>query len=92
MAKLHRLDSNHLLFLCPACKCPHYVRVEGYAPMWEWNGDMDAPSFTPDMIFSAHGPAPRCHFMVKDGTIEFYKDSGHELAGFAAPMLDWVGK
>ena len=89
MVKIARLDESHLLFVCPGCKCPHHVRIAGIGPIWEWNGSTILPTFSPSIVFSAHTPTKRCHGQITDGSIEFFPDSHHELAGKIAWLPDW---
>lgn len=75
---------RQLCFYCPGCKETHGVRVAG-PNSWGWNGDLDAPTFTPSiaargMIF--------CHSFVENGQIRFLSDSEHALAGQTVPMPD----
>lgn len=89
MPKLAWLDSSNLLFFCPGCKCPHYVRVSGSGPLWEWNGSLEEPTLSPAATFNAHGEA-RCHFVITAGYIEFLSDSHHSLKGSRTPLPVWV--
>lgn len=70
-----------ILHWCPGCKGPHGIRVAGGPPVWSWNGDADAPSFSPSILCFTddpeddHGnplPAPRritlCHYFIKRGS------------------------
>jgi len=45
-----------LSFWCPGCKGPHMLRIGGdKRPQWEWNGDVDRPTFDPSvMVRSGH--------------------------------------
>ena len=90
VAKLQWLDTDrNLLFLCPGCKCTHYVRVQGPGPIWEWNGNWTKPTFAPDIVFSAHLQEKRCHFSITDGLIHFYEDCHHALAFASTTLPDW---
>ncbi len=55
MSRLSRLlrgaQNGGLLFRCPGCKCAHQVTVgEGSGPRWGYNGNSDAPTFTPSVL------------------------------------------
>jgi hypothetical protein len=89
MVKLARLDESHLLFICPACNCPHHVRVAGLGPVWTWNGSTILPTFYPSIVFNGFTPSKRCHCEIRDGAIEFFADSHHEMAGKTAWLPDW---
>lgn len=62
---------------CPGCGCLHAFDPE----RWQWNGDLEAPTFSPSMLVRAWEGAPRCHSFVTAGRIRFLADSTHELAG-----------
>ena len=68
---------TRLSFECPGCGNHHHVE----APRWEWNGSMDAPTFSPSILVNQHDSASRCHSFVRDGRIEFLGDCHHALAG-----------
>lgn len=50
--KLRSLEGGMVMFFCPGCKTAHSVRVSSPAPLsnWGYNGNPDAPSFTPSIL------------------------------------------
>ncbi|WGD31187.1 DUF6527 family protein [Ancylobacter sp. WKF20] len=49
--KLRSVEGGGLMFWCPGCDGAHMVRVgEGLGPRWGYNGDADAPTFTPSVL------------------------------------------
>jgi hypothetical protein len=90
-------------FWCPGCRCPHFLPLEVLewpseqpydGPLWRWNGDVNAPTFTPsvkcghDRWVDPEDPATvieartTCHSLVAGGRIQFLDDSsGHLLRG-----------
>lgn len=85
-----RLDSpseKMLMFWCPGCKSPHKIRVGGKQPVWDWNGSIDKPSFSPSLLTEKDTPR-QCHMVIKDGKIEFCHDCCHALAGTAVDLPD----
>lgn len=51
--KLRKLEGGVVAFRCPGCKRAHSVGVELPAgTIWRWNGNGDAPTFTPSILFS----------------------------------------
>lgn len=58
-------------------------------PHWGFNGDFDAPTFTPsinswwggDGEGDDHIPLHRCHTFITDGRIQFLGDCTHALVG-----------
>lgn len=78
------------MFWCPGCACFHNVRVDpAFGNAWGFNGDYDAPTFTPSVAVSYNGkdagidgaPPAMCHSFVTDGKIQFLGDCTHALAG-----------
>lgn len=80
-------------FHCPGCGHGHGYRVQrnkrldGKWPVWDWNGDMVKPTFTPSLLVDQHRPESRCHLFVTDGMIRFLNDCHHELKGQTVPMV-----
>ena len=62
---------------CPGCKEKHQFIVSEKA--WSFNGDIDKPTFFPDMLVEQDFPELRCHFNIIDGFIQFLSDSTHEF-------------
>lgn len=102
MSRLSRLlrsaQNGGLLFRCPGCACAHQVTVgEGSGPRWGYNGNPDAPTFTPSVLVTYNGPdagvdgAPQavCHSFVTDGRIQFLSDCTHALAGQTVDLPDY---
>ena len=49
--KLRSVEGGGLMFWCPGCDGAHMVRVgEGSGPRWGYNGNPDAPTFTPSVL------------------------------------------
>jgi hypothetical protein len=83
-----------LSFWCPGCKKPHMLRVGGERrPQWEWNGDVDRPTFNPSVLVTwDEGEPPQrkvCHSFVREGRIEFLSDCTHVLAAVSMDLPDW---
>ncbi len=48
---LRDAEGGRLLFQCPGCKLAHGPAVgEGPGPRWTWNGNVDAPTFSPSIL------------------------------------------
>ncbi|MDQ9986139.1 DUF6527 family protein, partial [Acinetobacter baumannii] len=58
-------SSGIYMFKCPGCKYLHPFHVkEGThhnGSTWDFNGDIDKPTFTPSLLVNDHHPASRCH-------------------------------
>lgn len=64
--------SYRLLFCCPGCDMPHGPRIGPMEPNWEWNGDMNAPTFSPSIKvtydhMSAEGRGRCAEFHLQHG-------------------------
>lgn len=95
---LRSAEGGRLMFWCPGCNGAHQVGVgEGAGPRWGYNGNADAPTFTPSILVSYDGPdagrdgAPPaiCHSFVTDGRIQFLGDCSHALAGRTVDLPPW---
>ena len=101
--RLRTIEGGRVAFMCPGCKELHQVTIlevgprgrERVGPCWGFNGDYDAPTFTPSILVTWSEPSdvPEefddtskdkqmvCHSFVCDGRIQFLGDCTHELAG-----------
>lgn len=51
---LRDLGGGQVAFRCPGCKSTHSVMTgEGPGPRWGYNGNPDAPTFTPSILVRA---------------------------------------
>lgn len=51
---------------------------------WQWNGSVEKPTLSPSCLLSGV-----CHFFLREGVIEFCKDSKHEFAGQKVPLREY---
>lgn len=76
-------------FFCPGCECDHGVWVKPWhGPTWSFNGDMNAPTFTPSLMVkipSSNG-MDVCHSFITDGKIKYLSDCTHRLRGKTIEM------
>lgn len=102
--KLRVGDGNRLLFRCPGCDELHVVQHgAGDGPRWGYNGNPDAPTFTPSVLVTWQTPSDNpdefdddsknvkhiCHSFVTDGRIQFLGDCTHKLAGQTVELPDF---
>lgn len=103
MAKIKRYTTadggyhGELGFICPGCKCRHFVNDEltdiearGNGT-WTFNGNFDKPTVRASILTRSFRKNPdtgkydieidRCHSFITDGKIEFFNDCHHLLAG-----------
>lgn len=82
---------DSLYFQCPGCNMLHPYRVKGspeQGPVWVWNNDVVAPTFTPSLLVNASDPQSRCHLFLTDGKIQFLGDCFHKLKNQTVEMVD----
>lgn len=83
-------NGKRFLFYCPGCKENHSFDVDCKdRPRWTFNGDMQAPTFEPSLLYA--NKVPRCHLFIRGGMIDFLSDCGHELAGKMVAMVPIPG-
>ncbi len=96
--KLRSAEDGGILFWCPGCDGAHQVKVgQGAGPRWGYNGNPDAPTFTPSVLVRYEGAdadTPEgipsvCHSFVTDGRIQFLGDCTHHLAGQTVALPDF---
>lgn len=87
------------MFECPGCGSWHSLRTVpgGGYPCWEFDGDMEKPTFKPSIISrwdkwvgpqdSGHFEEQVCHFFLRKGVFEFLSDCTHSKAGEKLPMI-----
>lgn len=66
-------------FDCPGCEQKHVIGMG-----WQFNGDVNAPTFSPSILvdgFGADSKPIRCHSFITNGDIQFCTDCNHDLAG-----------
>ena len=106
MAKLQAFDMPGLgtryLFWCPGCRSHHSfdVRTDGGRPSWQFNGDIEWPTFTPSLLYPfqwRHDPendrlvkdrSKVCHLFLTAGKIQYLGDCTHDHAGKTVDLPD----
>lgn len=66
---------------CPACKCMHIL-----PDRWQFNGNLDVPTFTPSFRQLPNYRYKECHYNITDGRIVWHADSAHGRSG-SQPMI-----
>jgi len=86
-----------LLWWCPGCEEFHQVHTQEpnrCGAKWSWDGNAEAPTFSPSIHIHAYTPAEGddpefrfcCHTFVRNGVIQFLDDCTHKLAGQTVPL------
>lgn len=80
------------IFMCPGCKMHHVVYTKNIRnnPVWEFNGDLEKPTFYPSILVTWPGTKNICHSFVKEGRIQFLSDCTHEFAGKTVELEEVV--
>jgi len=48
---LRNTTDNGLMFKCPGCNIVHHIRYgNGDGTRWDWNGDINTPTFSPSIL------------------------------------------
>ncbi|TBU86797.1 DUF6527 family protein [Phytopseudomonas dryadis] len=89
---LGRAEDGPLWYFCNGCDMPHSLQVgHGPGPRWGYNGNADAPTFTPSVL-SRYRLGERevvCHSFVTDGRIQYLGDCTHHLVGQTVDLPNW---
>jgi hypothetical protein len=97
LSRILRLASgNRIHWWCPGCHGVHGIQFgDGEGPRWQWNGDVDKPTFTPSVLvkrtYGEEGTPQVCHSFVVDGKMQFLGDCTHELAGLTVDIEAFPG-
>lgn len=83
-------NESLVVFECPACGNWHPFRIatNDGGPTWEWNRDLERPTFSPSLLVYPHQGQPRCHCFVQDGKVIFCGDCEHEMAGQTVELTE----
>jgi len=90
---LGKAEDGSLWFWCSGCNMPHSLNVgAGPGPRWGYNGNAEAPTFTPSVLSSYRQGDKEvvCHSFVTDGRIQYLGDCTHQLANQTIDLPDWA--
>lgn len=76
---------------CPGCRMMHQIAVDQpfrNGARWNFDGNAEAPTFSPSINCSPNSPAHQCHYFIRAGRIEFCSDCHHALAGQTVDLPD----
>jgi len=94
------LDTNGDLYgweiRCPACDEPHIFHTgRAPRPRWEFDGNMEKPTFTPSLKLHHDGNEHMkpfcCHTNVINGMIQYHGDCTHAMAGQTIELPELKG-
>lgn len=74
-------------FWCPGCEHGHLVYTKHSQLRWQFNGDLQKPTFEPS-IKNTYPDGRICHLFIRNGEIQYCKDSTHHLAGKTIKMKE----
>lgn len=77
-------------FYCPGCKSHHAFTTKspGFNSPWTFDGNLEAPTFSPSLLCNGDYPESRCHSFVRNGKIEFLGDCFYELKNQTVDLPD----
>lgn len=67
---------------CPGCEEKHYWPKDG---RWTFNGNYESPTFNPSLKIE-WGRGRLCHFVLRDGLLQFQGDCTHALKSQQVPL------
>lgn len=90
MPKLLRLDGGLLAFYCPGCRMHH-----AFNSGWTFDGNMDAPTFSPSILVGPwwrmpHGWDYESASRDENGDLKLASDGVHTLGAFEARCHSFV--
>lgn len=97
----HEYEGNQTVayyVYCPACERGHRFAIVNEADpanVWQFDGNMDHPTFTPSLLISSsywrneRWEPEICHSYLRAGVWEFLNDCTHDLAGQKVSMVDF---
>lgn len=96
MSKLNPISSKGItvgyMFWCPGCKAVHAIYTNlADRHNWQFDGNLEEPTFSPSLLRHANKVSPRCHTFVRKGQIEFLGDCEHDLKGQTVQIPEWKG-
>lgn len=96
MSKLNPISSKGITvgytFWCPGCKDVHLIYTHPSMGIhWQFDGNLEEPTFSPSLLRYANKSSPRCHTFVRNGQIQFLGDCEHELKGQTVEIPEWRG-
>jgi hypothetical protein len=92
-----RKTSRGYCHWCPGCGYAHTIWTDGGAgPQWTFNGDVNAPTFSPSVRHFVPARTNRygvqfpektfCHYFITAGQIAFCGDCEHAFSGQTVPL------
>jgi hypothetical protein len=79
-------------FYCPGCEHSHVYFLKIGEKVWDFNGDLESPTFTPSLLNRCEPhPDPKlrvCHLNLTAGKLHFHPDCTHDLAGQVVDLPD----
>lgn len=77
-------------FWCPGCDSQHRI-----TNIWEFDGNVESPTFAPSILCHEAPSHPRCHSYLRNGIMEFLSDCTHAMASQNVPLPDlpeWLAR
>lgn len=78
--KLRRTNAGYAHW-CPGCKEMHII-----PDSWDFDGNLDSPTFAPSVLLRRPPAISCCHYFLRAGQLDFCPDSFHELQAKLVPL------
>lgn len=89
LRKVETPECEGYAFICRPCKSEHvfYTRTGNPNTEWEFNGDMDLPTFNPSLKNTRPGMC--CHLNLVNGILVYHSDCTHMSKDTSMPMENY---
>jgi hypothetical protein len=92
--KIKKQTVDYYHFYCPGCNALHSYAVSDDGSQWQFNGNLDSPTFTPSLLNTKPVKDEKgnvifktsCHLFVTNGKIIYCGDCTHALSGQTVEM------
>lgn len=52
-SKLRNMENNQIGYWCPGCNQMHGIQYGDTGDTWDWNGDVNSPTFSPSVLVTS---------------------------------------
>lgn len=95
----HGIHYQALMFICPGCGNDLHmlpVNTDVKTPVWQWDGDLEAPTITPSILTQWGNETSGihiCHSFLTQGIFNYLSNCTHSFANQQIPipdLPDWI--
>lgn len=81
VSRVLRRSEGRYFHWCPGCEEMHPL-----PDRWTFDGNLEAPTFSPSFKHTLGGDGGVCHYVLTAGQLHFCDDCTHKLAGQTVPL------